>query len=191
MNKGGFSWKRAIGVTRAKSKISRATGIPLTKSGRQRKIGRMVTGGGCLLPMLGLWLGLAVIVAACSPAAHTTSVPTQQSPPAPTPVTRTSAEVQRILIEGIVQFSCSAPAEDWCRTLRKVGGKPDVYVDRPSVFVSLTVAATTTGKRLAKSACTSIAAMHFDDNGVDLGFTGVHVAGAGNVALADCVIPVR
>lgn len=52
MNKGGFSWKRATGVTRAKSRISRATGIPLTKSGRQRKVGKMVTGGGCLVIIL-------------------------------------------------------------------------------------------------------------------------------------------
>ena len=60
MNKGGFSWKRAVGVTRAKSRISRATGIPLTKSGRQRKVGRAVTGGGCLVPVL--MVGLAVLV---------------------------------------------------------------------------------------------------------------------------------
>ena len=52
MNKGGFSWKRATGITRAKSKISRATGIPITKSGRQRKIGKIVTGGGCLIFIL-------------------------------------------------------------------------------------------------------------------------------------------
>lgn len=43
MNKGGFSWKRAVGITKAKQKISRKTGIPFTKSGRQRKIGKMVT----------------------------------------------------------------------------------------------------------------------------------------------------
>jgi hypothetical protein len=60
VNKGGFSWKRAVGVTRAKSRISRATGIPLTKSGRQRKVGRAVTGGGCLVPVL--MVGLAVLV---------------------------------------------------------------------------------------------------------------------------------
>lgn len=41
MNKGGFSWKRALGVTRAKQKISRSIGIPLTKSGRQRKVGAL------------------------------------------------------------------------------------------------------------------------------------------------------
>ena len=35
-----FSWKRALGVTAAKRKISRATGIPLTRSGRRRKLGK-------------------------------------------------------------------------------------------------------------------------------------------------------
>lgn len=49
MNRGGFSWKRFVGISAAKSKISRSIGIPLTKSGRQRKIGRIVTGGGCLV----------------------------------------------------------------------------------------------------------------------------------------------
>lgn len=52
MNKGGFSWKRATGITRAKQSISRTTGIPLTKSGRQRKIGKAATGGCCLLNAL-------------------------------------------------------------------------------------------------------------------------------------------
>lgn len=32
-----FSWKRALGVTSAKRKIAKATGIPTTKSGRHRK----------------------------------------------------------------------------------------------------------------------------------------------------------
>jgi hypothetical protein len=65
VNKGGFSWKRATGVTRTKQRISRKTGIPLTKSGRQRKVGRMVTGGGCLIPtlMLGLILAALVLIA--------------------------------------------------------------------------------------------------------------------------------
>ena len=35
-----FSWKRALGVTKAKLKISRATGIPLTRQGRRSKLGR-------------------------------------------------------------------------------------------------------------------------------------------------------
>lgn len=37
MGKGGFSWKRALGVSKAKSKIAKATGIPTTKAGRKRK----------------------------------------------------------------------------------------------------------------------------------------------------------
>lgn len=37
-----FSWKRALGVTSAKRKISRATGIPLSRSGRRAKLGRML-----------------------------------------------------------------------------------------------------------------------------------------------------
>jgi len=41
MNRGGFSWKRALGITNAKRKVSRATGIPWSKTGRQRKVGAM------------------------------------------------------------------------------------------------------------------------------------------------------
>ncbi len=65
MNLGGFSWKRFTGISAAKSKISRSIGIPLTKSGRQRKIGRIVTGGGCLITigmMMMVPFALAVII---------------------------------------------------------------------------------------------------------------------------------
>ncbi len=62
-NRGGFSWKRTLGVTRAKQRFSRKTGITLTKSGRQRKIGKMLTGGGCLLPTIFLVLLALGVVA--------------------------------------------------------------------------------------------------------------------------------
>ena len=62
MNLGGFSWKRFLGISAAKSRISRTIGIPLTKSGRERKIGRMVTGGGCLV-LLGLGIAIPTILA--------------------------------------------------------------------------------------------------------------------------------
>lgn len=44
MRKFGFSWswKRATGISALKGKVARATGIPTTRSGRQRKIGRMI-----------------------------------------------------------------------------------------------------------------------------------------------------
>ncbi|HKI82699.1 MAG TPA: hypothetical protein VKA63_00060 [Candidatus Krumholzibacteria bacterium] len=62
MNRGGFSWKRAVGITRAKNKISRATGIPLTKSGRQRKIGKIASGGGCALVVLAVSVAVLALL---------------------------------------------------------------------------------------------------------------------------------
>ncbi len=44
-----FSWKRALGISAAKGRVSRQVGIPLTRSGRERKVGRMLTGRGCAL----------------------------------------------------------------------------------------------------------------------------------------------
>jgi hypothetical protein len=52
MSRGGFSWKRAVGISGAKARLSRSIGVPLTKSGRQRKVGKAATGGGCLLGLL-------------------------------------------------------------------------------------------------------------------------------------------
>ena len=37
----GFSLKRAVGITKVKNRISRKIKIPLTRSGRQRKIGKL------------------------------------------------------------------------------------------------------------------------------------------------------
>lgn len=34
-----FSWKRAVGITAVKQKVARATGIPTSKAGLERKIG--------------------------------------------------------------------------------------------------------------------------------------------------------
>lgn len=36
-----FSMNRALGVTQVKRKVAKATGIPTSKAGRQRKIGKM------------------------------------------------------------------------------------------------------------------------------------------------------
>ncbi|MBQ7420859.1 MAG: hypothetical protein IJV27_01740 [Prevotella sp.] len=37
-----FSWKRALGITQAKQRIARTTGIPLSKTGVERKIGKAI-----------------------------------------------------------------------------------------------------------------------------------------------------
>ena len=37
-----FSWRRALGITQAKNRIARTTGIPTTKSGIERKVGNSI-----------------------------------------------------------------------------------------------------------------------------------------------------
>lgn len=37
-----FSMKRALGITQAKQKFARKTGIPTTKAGLERKIGKTI-----------------------------------------------------------------------------------------------------------------------------------------------------
>ena len=54
-----FSWKRAVGLTAAKSKLARELGVPLTRAGRQRKLGRAM---GCCAPAVGILVGLLVMV---------------------------------------------------------------------------------------------------------------------------------
>ena len=50
-----FSWRRALGISQAQGRLSRQIGIPVSRSGRQRKVGRMT---GCCVPLL---LGAGVI----------------------------------------------------------------------------------------------------------------------------------
>lgn len=40
-----FSWKRALGISALKGKISKAIGVPLTESGREKKIGSTLLKG--------------------------------------------------------------------------------------------------------------------------------------------------
>jgi hypothetical protein len=47
-----FSWRRALGVSAFKGRIARRTGIPTTRSGLERKVGRTLIHG--LLRALGL-----------------------------------------------------------------------------------------------------------------------------------------
>jgi hypothetical protein len=39
-----FSLKRAVGITAAKQKFARSTGIPTSRAGLERKVGAMVLG---------------------------------------------------------------------------------------------------------------------------------------------------
>ncbi len=37
-----FSWKRALGITKAKQELARTTGIPTTRQGAERKLGSLI-----------------------------------------------------------------------------------------------------------------------------------------------------
>jgi hypothetical protein len=57
-----FSWKRATGLSSAKGKLSRQLGVPLTRAGRQRKVGKSL--GCCLFVILvlaGGWVGIGAL----------------------------------------------------------------------------------------------------------------------------------
>jgi hypothetical protein len=57
-----FSWKRATGLSSAKGKLSRQFGVPLTRAGRQRKVGKRL---GCcafvVLIIAGGWVGIGTV----------------------------------------------------------------------------------------------------------------------------------
>ncbi len=44
-----FSWRRALGISQAQARLSRQIGIPLSRSGRQRRAGKMA---GCCVPLM-------------------------------------------------------------------------------------------------------------------------------------------
>jgi hypothetical protein len=60
MNRGGFSWKRALGISAAKARLSRKIGVPLTRTGRQRKIGAAL---GCALPVVAILICVLAVIA--------------------------------------------------------------------------------------------------------------------------------
>ena len=37
-----FSWRRALGITQARQNFARKTGIPTTRGGVERKVGKMI-----------------------------------------------------------------------------------------------------------------------------------------------------
>ena len=57
-----FSSRRALGISRARQRFARRTGMPTTRSGLYRKAGRAGCGGGCLLALIGLVAGAALLL---------------------------------------------------------------------------------------------------------------------------------
>lgn len=60
-----FSWKRALGISQAQGRLSRQIGIPLSRAGRQRKLGQAM---GCgvvfAIPLLGVLVAAGAVFAA-------------------------------------------------------------------------------------------------------------------------------
>jgi len=54
-------WYRQSGISKARRKFARETGIPTTRAGRQRKMGRMA---GCSVILLAVVAGTGATVAA-------------------------------------------------------------------------------------------------------------------------------
>jgi hypothetical protein len=59
-----FSWRRAAGLSAAQAKISRAIGVPLSRSGRERKLGRMVGGRGSAIGIIAALAAAAALLLA-------------------------------------------------------------------------------------------------------------------------------
>lgn len=76
MNKGGFSWKRLVGISAFKSKVSRTIGIPLTAGGRRRKLGASVFNA--VGPVVGT-LAVAAVAAKKSQQSESQSTPQETS----------------------------------------------------------------------------------------------------------------
>lgn len=71
-----FSARRVFGVSAAKGRLSRQIGIPLTRSGRQRKIGRAA---GCCVPLAMMIAAVGVLSSVAAFASNPASKPA--SPP--------------------------------------------------------------------------------------------------------------
>lgn len=39
-----FSWRRAVGLSRAKARLARAAGVPTTRRGLERRVGSWIIG---------------------------------------------------------------------------------------------------------------------------------------------------
>jgi hypothetical protein len=62
MNLGGFSWKRLLGISAMKSRLSRQIGVPLTSSGRQRKLGKAMGCSTMVVSVLMIMMIVAFLV---------------------------------------------------------------------------------------------------------------------------------
>lgn len=108
--------------------------------------------------------------------------------PVPTIAGYSDAEKTALVAENIDLVYCGEkPRPEWCKSLHRVDGAPDVAVEGTSLFVATTMASTSKARKLADDMCTAIAAASFDENAQPIGFYHVHIqASDPDVFLADC-----
>ncbi len=163
VNRGGFSWKRAVGITRAKQRVSRATGIPWTKSGRQRKVGKLLTGGCVVLPGIVLLLcalvfGIFFLVGCGGPSESLDLIVTTSSAPAtseapPNSVTTTEAPSTTTIVEvsttvgAIATTTTTEPATTTTAKLTTTSLAAVAADDDPTVYI------TKTGEKYHRATC--------------------------------------
>lgn len=101
-----FSWKRAVGLSGAKGKLSRQLGMPLTRSGRRRKAGAML---GCAISAWALALAavMTALIVSCAraPAAPTAS---SRSPTSSVPWHDYSPAVKTRIDSAAADKDCAA-----------------------------------------------------------------------------------
>lgn len=155
MNKGGFSWKRALGITKQKQRISRATGIPLTKSGRQRKVGRTVTGGGCLLAFAAIMiLFLVPVLFGCGSATTTTLTPVTSSVPSTATSAATPSEPPTTTT--LAPTTTQAPSTTMTARRTTTTVKKVTTTEAANQDASLIVYVTETGEKYHRDGCSSL-----------------------------------
>ncbi len=110
-----FSLKRAVGLSAAKGRLSRQIGIPLTRSGRQRKFGRAA---GCLVMIAACGSVLSgVTLTACGGGSSPSSPPVPLPTPTPTPAAYSCANPAPFCTEGCggKDEPACAPPTAWCK----------------------------------------------------------------------------
>jgi hypothetical protein len=122
MNRGGFSWKRLLGISAAKSRVSRAIGIPLTASGRQRKLGATIFKA--LGPVAG-----TVAVAAVSAAKHSAESRPGTASPKATQAPRTSKGIHYCLVKGVTHQSDDGMSHRDAQQLCSIGDAVNLVPD--------------------------------------------------------------
>lgn len=127
-----FSWKRATGLSAAKGRLSRKLGIPLSRSGRQRKVGR---GLGCavLLAIAGAWiLAAAVSMPGCGGKGG--SSPTVSTPTTTTTVASTTTTTTTVSTSST---STSSTTSTTSTTVANPSGFPACSGSRPNASCGL------------------------------------------------------